>query len=92
MSGITSDRRLWIITIAAFIILVAFLDRNNLVSRSKLRGSIRDLERQKEYYLARIAEDSTLLEHLKDDAFLEQFAREHYLMRRDGETLYIVEE
>ena len=38
----------------------------------------------------KIAEDSTVLENLKNDRYLEQYAREHYLMKRKEETIYLV--
>ncbi len=84
------DRRLWIITIALFVLLLAVFDKNNLWDRRKLKSQIFKLEQQRDYYLDRIREDSTLLENLKDDAFLEQYAREHYLMKRDGEQIYVL--
>ena len=84
------DRRLWWITIIVFLLLVTVLDRNNLLDRSKLKEQIRDLEAQKKYYRERIEEDSALLEKLKDRAFLEQYAREHYLFKKDGEQVYVV--
>ena len=30
--------------------------------------------------------------HLKNDDSLERYAREHYLMKREGETIYIIKE
>ena len=48
------------------------------------------LEEQRDYYLQKIAEDSTILENLKDDRYLEQYAREHYLMKRKDETIYLL--
>lgn len=44
----------------------------------------------KDYYQNKITEDSTILENLKDDRFLEQYAREHYLMKREDETIYLL--
>ena len=78
MNGMLRDRRLWLITIAVFLLLITVFDRNNLLDRWKLKQQIRELERQRTYYLEKIAEDSTLIERLKNDAFLEQYAREHY--------------
>ena len=92
MNGMLRDRRLWLITIAVFLLLITVFDRNNLLDRWKLKQQIRELERQRTYYLEKIAEDSTLIERLKNDAFLEQYAREHYLMKRQGETIYIIKE
>lgn len=84
-----SDRRLWIITIVLFVLLIAVFDKNNLIESSKLRGQINELEAQKVYYQEKITADSMLLENLKDDIFLEEYAREHYMMKRKGEAIYI---
>lgn len=85
-----SDKRLWLITLAIFILLMTVFDRNNLIDRWKIKRQIRELENQKEYYLNRIAEDSALIENLKDDEFLEKYARERYLFKKDDEQIYIV--
>ena len=75
--------------IAVFVLLITVFDRNNLIDRWQLKEQIRELDKQKAYYQQKISEDSTLLENLKTDSFLEQFAREKYLMKRPGETIYI---
>ena len=80
------DRRLWMISIIIFILLITVFDKNNLIEVWKLNQSQRD------YYQQKITQDSTILENLKDDAFLERYAREHYLMKRQGETIYIIKE
>lgn len=85
------DKRLWIVTIVAFAVLLVFFDRNNLIDRNKLKHQIRELEGQRDYYLGRIAEDSLVIERLKDDAYLEQYAREHYLMKRDSDVVFVIE-
>lgn len=93
MNKILKDRRLWIVTIIVFIVFLAFFDPGrNLLDRVRLKEDIRGLEVQKEYYLERIREDSTLIENLKDDDYLEQYAREQYLMKGDGDVVYIVPE
>ena len=55
------DRRLWLISIVVFGLLIVVFDK-----------------------------DSTVLENLKNDRYLEQYAREHYLMKRKEETIYLV--
>ena len=47
---------------------------------------------QKQQFQARITEDSTMLEHLKFDEYLEQYARERFHMQRPNEYIYIIEE
>ena len=85
-----NDRRLWLITIAVFILVITVFDKNNLIEAWRLKQKINELEAQKDYYQNKITEDSTILENLKDDRFLEQYAREHYLMKREDETIYLL--
>jgi cell division protein FtsB len=56
-----------------------------------VRAEISKLTERKEQLRQQIEADSTLLENLKDPEFLEKFARENYLMRREGEEVYIIE-
>lgn len=88
---ILKSRRLWILTIVVFILLLVFFDRNNFIDRREVQKEIEELEVQKAYYLERIKEDSTVLTKLKDDAYLEQYAREHFLMKREEDVVYILE-
>lgn len=85
-----NGKRLFIITIIVFVVLVTFIDKNNLLDSWQLKSKITDLEEQREYYLKKIEEDSLVLEKIKDDKFLEQFARENYYMKREGEEIYLV--
>lgn len=91
MNKILKDRRLWIVTIILFVIFVAFFDPGrNLIDRMRLKEDIHELKEQRDYYLEKITADSTLIENLKSDDFLEQYAREKYLMKREGDVIYIV--
>ena len=84
------DRRLWLISIMVFGLLIVVFDKNNLIEAWRLKQKINALEVQETYYRQKIAEDSTVLENLKNDRYLEQYAREHYLMKRKEETIYLV--
>ena len=80
------------ISIIIFILLITVFDKNNLIEVWKLNQQLNELESQRDYYQQKITQDSTILENLKDDGFLERYAREHYLMKRQGETIYIIKE
>ena len=84
------DRRLWLISIVVFGLLIVVFDKNNLIEAWRLKKKINALEVQETYNRQKIAEDSTVLENLKNDRYLEQYAREHYLMKRKEETIYLV--
>ncbi len=85
-------KKLYIITMAIFLLMVCFVDKNNLVERYRLHNEIRELELQKVYYLDQIKKDSLEVESLKSDSSLERIARELYLMKRKNETIFIVNE
>ena len=65
------DRRLWLISIVVFGLLIVVFDKNNLIEAWRLKQKINALEVQETYYRQKIAEDSTVLENLKNDRYLE---------------------
>jgi len=83
----------FILTICIFIIWISFFDNNNLIDRAKELRHLRQLEKDKKYYIERIEKDSKRLEQLKtNNKNLEKFAREQYLMKKDNEDIYVVVE
>ena len=48
------DRRLWLITIAVFILVITVFDKNNLIEAWRLKQKINELEAQKDYYQNKI--------------------------------------
>lgn len=76
-----------------FLIWILFVDSNDLYTQYKLNQKRRDLEFQKEYYQQKIAEVKEEREQLfSDNKKLEKFARENYLMKKETEDLFIIEE
>ncbi len=92
VNNFLKDRRLWVISIVIFVLLIAVFDKNNLIEVWKLNQQLKELESQRDYYQQKITQDSTILENLKNNDSLERYAREHYLMKRKGETIYIIKE
>jgi hypothetical protein len=82
--------RFILIAVAVFLVLGMVADGNSFIGDWRLQMKIRALEEQREFYLERIREDSTVLENLRDPRFLEEYAREHFYMRREEEELYLV--
>ena len=74
--------RFWITLTTMIILFTLFFIGRNLVTSVKIIRRINQLEREKMIYEKRIAEDSTLLDQLLYDEYLEQYAREHYHMQR----------
>jgi cell division protein FtsB len=75
----------------AVVVLGFILIGRPLVSLIKNSIEIRQLNKEKAIYEASIRRDSLLIENLKNDEFLERYAREKYFMQGKGEQVFIVE-
>lgn len=83
----------YLIATAAFCIVILFLDKNDFFSQLDRRKELKELHLSKKYYTTQIAAERKELEALKSNpATLEKYAREKYLMKRDGEELFIISE
>ncbi len=81
----------YFITFLAFLVWLSVFDRNNLIYQFRLTQTLSELEKQKQYYAEEIQNDrQTALELKSDLKNLEKFAREKYMMKKEGEDLYIV--
>ena len=85
------NKHSWRILLAITIVLGAILIGRPLYSIISNGIEISRLEDEKALYLASIRRDSTLIENLKNDEFLEQYAREKYFMQGKNEQVFIVE-
>lgn len=82
--------RFWIAATAVILVFTALVVGRNAVHAVKIKRQINALTREQAYYAEKIAQDSTLLEQLKYDDYLEQYARENYRMQRRNEHVYII--
>ena len=71
-------KRFWIVATAIILVFTIFVVGRNLLHAVGIRREIGALERKRATYLQRIAEDSTLIERLQYDDYLEEYARAHY--------------
>ncbi|MDE5622243.1 MAG: septum formation initiator family protein [Alistipes sp.] len=90
--NIRLGKRFWIGATAIIVVFTAFVVVRNLVHAVKIRRQIAQLDREKRAFEHRIAQDSALLERLRYDDYLEEYAREHYRMQRRDEHVYLIEE
>ena len=77
-------RHKYLITISAFLIIIVFLDENNLIRR--LNEEIAKYRKMYEEDTERLNELST------NPEAIEKIAREKYLMKNPNEDIYIFEE
>lgn len=81
----------WVLATVLFLVLVLFLSDLTLVDLVRTKSSVRRLRGEIERYEGQIREDSVFIEKLKDDEFLEKYAREKHLMHSRDEQLFIIE-
>lgn len=75
----------------AAIAWLVFLDDNNFFYQLQLRKQLRELKQEKNYYLNEISSDSLTIKELKGNPdALEKFAREQYLMKKEGESIFLI--
>ena len=86
-----ASKYLWTGLTAVVFIYTAVVTVRNLITIVRVNSRISRLEEQYDLYRARIEQDSTLLERLNYDEYLEQYARERFHMQKSDEYIYIVE-
>lgn len=70
---------------------MVFIDSNDILTQYKLNSKLKELEKQKEFYLEKKDKIQADREELmSNNELLEKFARERYLMKRKTEDLYVV--
>ena len=81
----------YLLTGVAFLLLMVFLDRNNLVSQYKMRQELNGLKNELQFFHDQAKMDSIELSRLMNDSLeLEKLGREKYMMKRDSEDIYII--
>ena len=86
------SKYLWLGLTAVILFYTAIVTVRNLIVIVRVKSRISNLEEQYDLYRGRVEQDSILLEHLKYDEYLEQFAREKFHMQRADEYIYIIED
>ena len=86
-------RNKFVLATIVFVVWMFFFDKNSILAQYALQKSIQELKIKKEYYRRELRETERNYEELfgNDDAAIEKFAREHYLMKKDDEELFVIE-
>ena len=86
-------RNFYFLTAFFFVLWMIALDSNNLFTRYQLSSKLRSLENERVYYEEKIKEvEKDRDELFGDNESLEKFAREKYLIKKETEDIFIVEE
>ena len=75
----------------AFVVWMLFFDQNNWLRQLSLSSELNETKRQEQYYKNEISSDSLKLHELtSNDESVEKLAREKYLMKKDGEEVFLI--
>ncbi len=82
---------LWLVLTCVVVSFTAYVVVRNLIHIHKSSRRLSALHREAEEYRRQIDADSTLIEQLRYDDYLEAYARERFHMQRRDEKVYIME-
>jgi cell division protein DivIC len=86
-------KNFYILSSLLFIVWMTFFDSNNLITQYELWSKRSDIIKERNYYLSKIEEvQQERKELFSQNRLIEKFAREKYLMKKDSEDIYIIED
>jgi len=75
-----------------FVVLMLFIDRNDIFNQLQRKKQLNELLESKKYYQQQIEQTKKNLADLQNNAAaLEKYAREKYLLKRDNEDVFVVD-
>jgi len=84
-------RNKYVISLAAFVVFMLFIDHNDIFLQLQRRQQLDDLLASKAYYEKQIGQTKKNLDDLQNNsAALEKYAREKYYLKKDNEDLFVV--
>lgn len=91
LKGIVLNK--YIVVLTFFGIMLLFVSDYSVLNRMKNRAEIRRLESEIAIKRKQIEQDQKRINELKSSRDnLEKFAREHFLMKKKDEVIYLIEE
>ena len=81
------NRYVWVL--ALFLVWMLFIDRRNFIDQWRLSRTIKQLERDKQYYREQIDETRRARQELEENP--EKVARERYYMHKSDEDVFIIQ-
>lgn len=84
-------RNKYLLVVLVLAVWLLFFDKNDLFSQFARKTEVKKLESDVQYYKDEIARNrKEMLELQSNPKLLEKFAREHYLMKKDNEDIFIL--
>lgn len=81
----------YLITGLLFAVWIGFFDSYNFIYHTKLISQKNEYKKELNRLRSATAKNKEFIKKLENPEFSEKYAREKFLMKRDGEDIYIVE-
>ena len=86
-------RNKFVLATLFFVLWILFFDHNNFFQSRQYKSELNGLTTNKKYYKEQIEKTKKEIELIKTSPlWLEKIAREKYLMKREGEDIFVVKE
>jgi cell division protein FtsB len=86
-------RNKFVLATLFFVLWILFFDHNNFFLYNQYKSELNGLTENKKYYKEQIEKTQREIELIKTSPlWLEKIAREKYLMKREGEDIFVVKE
>ncbi len=83
----------YVLVLLFFIVWMMFFDQRDFFEQKTQKDELEKLEKKKAYYIQEIEKTKKELGDLENNPeTLEKYARERYLMKKDGEDIFIIED
>jgi cell division protein FtsB len=83
----------YVLTIIFFVVWMLFFDQKDIFSTLKKKKELKTLVEKKQYYISEIeATKKELTDFQQNTTAIEKFAREKYMLKKDGEDIFIIED
>ena len=83
----------YLLAIIFFVSWMLFFDQKDFFSTLSKKNEYNSLKEKKQFYVHEIAKAKQELQDFQSNAVaIEKFARERYMLKKDGEDVYIVED
>jgi cell division protein DivIC len=76
-----------------FVVWMIFFDRNDFFTQMERKRELSEIEESKTYFAEKIAEGKKFSMDMRSNAdAVEKFVREKYLMKRENEDLFLIQQ
>jgi cell division protein FtsB len=79
------------VLVATAVIWLLFFDRDSIMYQFKINREIRNLQHENDTLRKQIELNKNLIRRMNDLNYLEQYAREELLLRKENEDIYLID-